>query len=85
MAAAPPVVGPWINTSASTYNFTAKSVVAGSVAWPTAAYTIALNPTGTLRNVTTNDLPNHNTGNLPHRRYRPSPRIRSEPQPHRGA
>jgi hypothetical protein len=58
-------VGPWINTSASTYNFTAKTVVAGSVAWPTAAYTIALNPTGTLRNVSTNDLPNHNTGTFP--------------------
>jgi hypothetical protein len=58
-------VGPWINTSAGTYNFTAKTVVQGSVPWPAAAFTIALNSAGTLRNVSTNDLPNHNTGNFP--------------------
>jgi len=58
-------VGPWINTSAGTFNFTAKTVVQGSVAWPTAAFTIALNSAGTLRNVSTNDLPNHNTGTYP--------------------
>jgi YHYH protein len=58
-------VGPWVNTAAGTFNFTAKTVVQGSVAWPTAALTIGLNSAGTLRNVSTNDLPNHNTGTFP--------------------
>jgi YHYH protein len=58
-------VGPWVNTAAGTYNFTAKTVVQGSVTWPAAAFTIALNAAGTLRNVTTNDLPNHPTGTFP--------------------
>ena len=58
-------VGPWVNSAAGTFDFTAKSVVAGSVAWPTASFTIALNASGTARNVSTNDLPNHNTGTFP--------------------
>lgn len=57
------VVGPWVNTSAATFNFSSKAVVQGSVAWPTAAYTITLS--GAVRNVSTNDLPNHNTGVFP--------------------
>jgi YHYH protein len=54
---------PWINTSASTYDFTAKTSVQGSVAWPAHAYTITLS--GSSRIVSTNDLPNHNTGVFP--------------------
>ena len=56
-------VGPWVNSSAGTYDFTSKSVVAGSVAWPTHSYTIAL--VGAARTISTNDLPNHNTGTYP--------------------
>lgn len=56
-------VGPWVNSSAGTYDFISKSVVAGSVVWPTHSYTIAL--VGAARTISTNDLPNHNTGTYP--------------------
>lgn len=55
--------GPWINTSGATFDFTSKAVVAGSVSWPAAAFTITL--AGATRNVITNDLPNHTTGVFP--------------------
>jgi hypothetical protein len=57
------VAGPWINSTSGTFDFTSKSVVAGSVAWAAHNYTITLS--GATRTVTTNDLPNHNTGTFP--------------------
>jgi YHYH protein len=57
------VAGPWINSTTGTFNFTAKTVVQGSVPWPANSYTITLS--GATRTVTTNDLPNHNTGTFP--------------------
>ena len=57
------VAGPWIDSTDGTFDFTAKTVVQGSVAWPTHSLTITLN--GASRTVSTNDLPNHNTGTFP--------------------
>src|SRR5436305_7200242 len=33
-------VGPWINTSAKTWNYVAKVAVSGSVSWPHASYRV---------------------------------------------
>jgi hypothetical protein len=57
------VAGPWINSTTGTFNFTAKTVVAGSIPWAAQNYTITL--AGATRTVATNDLPNHNTGTFP--------------------
>ena len=54
--------GPWINGD-GTWNATTKLAVAGSVAWPAAAY--AVNVASAARTITTNDLPDHNTGTFP--------------------
>ena len=56
-------VGPWVNSTANTFDFTAKTIVSGTVPWPTHNYTIALS--GSTRAIFTNDLPNHNTGTFP--------------------
>ena len=56
-------VGPWLNSTSNTFDFTAKTVVSGTVPWPTHNYTITL--AGTTRTISTNDLPNHNTGTFP--------------------
>lgn len=57
------VVGPWINTSAGTWNSTTKVAVEGSVAWPANAATFTLS--GSNRLIASNGLPNHNTGTFP--------------------
>ena len=54
--------GPWIDKKARTFNYTKKTVVQGDVHWPS-HYVIALK--GTVRDFTTNDLPNHATGIFP--------------------
>jgi hypothetical protein len=57
-------VGPWINTTAKTWNSTTKIAVQGSVSWPNASY--SLHVSGGRRVMTTNDLPQgHTTGTFP--------------------
>src|SRR5207248_7597297 len=57
-------VGPWINTTAGTWDSTAKIAVAGEVNWPNAAWSVKVS--GTTRVITTNDLPKgHTTGTFP--------------------
>ena len=57
-------VGPWINTTAKTWDNTTKIAVNGAVSWPTASYTNKV--VGTKRVITFNDLPiNHTTGTFP--------------------
>jgi hypothetical protein len=55
--------GPWLNIAASTYDFTAKAVVDGTVKWSQHHIEIALK--GNQRVITTNDLPDHTTGIFP--------------------
>lgn len=58
------VVGPWIDTSAKTWDSTAKIAVSGSVRWPGASWSVKAS--GTRRVVRTNDLPaGHATGVFP--------------------
>jgi YHYH protein len=57
-------VGPWINTTAKTWDSVTKVNVQGSVAWPTASASITR--AGAKRTIKTNDLPtNHTTGTFP--------------------
>lgn len=57
-------IGPWINTSAKTWDSVTKVAVAGSVSWPTAYFTSSTS--GTSRMITTNDLPKgHTSGTFP--------------------
>ena len=56
-------VGPWINTSAKTWNSLTKIKVEGSVSWPDAGFSLTLR--GSKRVVKTNDLPDHTTGVFP--------------------
>jgi YHYH protein len=56
------VDGPWIDKSSGTFDFTAKTVVRGSVTWPH-RFTIALHDD--VRVFTSNDLPAHPTGQFP--------------------
>jgi hypothetical protein len=57
-------VGPWINTTAKTWNSATKISVQGSVAWPNASASIS--SAGGKRTIRTNDLPtNHTTGTFP--------------------
>jgi hypothetical protein len=57
-------VGPWINTTAKTWNSTTKIAVQGSVNWPNASFSVRVS--GGRRVVTTNDLPQgHTTGTFP--------------------
>jgi hypothetical protein len=58
------VVGPWIDTSAKTWDSTTKAVVQGHVRWPNASYTVSV--AGSKRVLRFNDLPiNHTTGSFP--------------------
>jgi hypothetical protein len=58
------VVGPWINTSAKTWDSTTKAAVSGTVSWPNASWKVSVQ--GTKRVLTFNDLPiNHTTGVFP--------------------
>ncbi len=54
--------GPWINADGS-WNALTKIAVLGTVAWPTAAFSSAVN--GATRQIVSNDLPNHATGSFP--------------------
>src|SRR5207302_10750697 len=57
-------VGPWINTSAKTWNYVAKVSVSGSVSWPHALYRVT--KSGSRRVIAFNDEPiNHTTGVFP--------------------
>src|SRR5258708_1720899 len=55
--------GPWIDTTNSTYDLTAKAVVQGKVNWPQHTLTVKLE--GDKRIISTNDLPDHPTGIFP--------------------
>lgn len=56
--------GPWLNTSAGTWDSTTKLAVKGTVSWPTAKYTEKV--TDGKRTLTTNDLPvDGQTGTFP--------------------
>jgi hypothetical protein len=56
--------GPWINTTAKTWDSATKISVQGAVSWPTASYTVTVS--GTDRAVKSNDLPiDHKTGVFP--------------------
>jgi hypothetical protein len=58
------VVGPWIDTSAKTWDSSTKIAVAGSVKWPSASWSVKVS--GATRVIRTNDLPNgHATGVFP--------------------
>ena len=58
------VVGPWVNTTAKTWDSTTKVRVQGSVSWPDATFSVR--QTGSTRTITTNDLPiDHTTGVFP--------------------
>lgn len=54
--------GPWIHSD-GTFDLTAKAVVDGNVQWAEHAFKITLD--GSVRHITTNDLPNHGTGVYP--------------------
>lgn len=57
-------VGPWINTTAKTWNSTTKLAVQGTVSWPDASFSTTVS--GGHRVVKTNDLPQgHTTGTFP--------------------
>jgi hypothetical protein len=56
--------GPWINTTAKTWNSTTKIAVQGAVSWPNASFSTSVS--GGRRVVKTNDLPQgHTTGTFP--------------------
>ena len=56
--------GPWVNSSAGTWNSTTKLSVQGNVAWPAASNSFVVS--GSNYNVTTNDEPfGYNTGTYP--------------------
>lgn len=58
------VVGPWINTTASTWDYKTKLAVSGAVRWPTASFSARV--VHGKRTLTFNDLPvNHATGVFP--------------------
>jgi hypothetical protein len=64
------VAGPWIDSDAGTFDFTAKVVVQGMVSWPTHAFAATLS--GSTRTITGNDLPDHDTGTFPIARTDPA-------------
>jgi hypothetical protein len=55
--------GPWIHADQGTFDFTAKAVVQGSVAWP--AHSLSVEVSGATRTVKTAGLPDHTTGTFP--------------------
>jgi len=57
-------VGPWINSTAKTWDSQTKVHVQGSVSWPSASYSVTVS--GVSRIIKTNDLPiDHTTGVFP--------------------
>ena len=57
-------VGPWINTTAKTWNSVTKVNLQGSVSWPNAS--LSITSAGGKRTIKTNDLPtDHTTGTFP--------------------
>ncbi|HWD52600.1 MAG TPA: YHYH protein [Acidimicrobiales bacterium] len=57
-------VGPWINTTAKTWDSLTKIRVQGAVSWPSASYSVTVS--GASRIIRTNDLPTgHDTGTFP--------------------
>jgi hypothetical protein len=56
-------VGPWINSSAGTWDLTQKPTVDGKVSWPSPKITIT--DDGTTRTITSNGYPYHTTGVYP--------------------
>ena len=69
-------VGPWINKAEGTFDFTAKTVVRGSVRWP---HRFKITVEGDKRVFTLNDLPNHPTGTFPIARDDPAYRYDRNP------
>jgi hypothetical protein len=58
------VVGPWINTTAKTWDSLTKTHVQGTVSWPSASYSVTLSNGNRI--IKTNDLPiDHTTGTFP--------------------
>src|SRR5579884_4111931 len=58
------VAGPWIDTSAKTWDESTKIAVSGAVSWSNASYSVK--SSGGNRVITFNDLPtNHTTGTFP--------------------
>jgi YHYH protein len=57
------VDGPWIDTSAKTWDETTKLAVNGVVKWPAASYRVTVS--GGRRLIVFNDLPDHSTGVFP--------------------
>jgi hypothetical protein len=58
------VVGPWINTTAKTWDSVSKIHVQGAVSWAAARYRVSLS--GSTRLITSSDLPvDHTTGTFP--------------------
>lgn len=55
--------GPWIHSDQGTFDFTAKTVVGGTVAWPGHSLNVVV--AGATRTVTTSGLPDHTTGTFP--------------------
>lgn len=56
------VDGPWIHKDKGTFDFTAKVVVQGAIAWP---HTFSATISGATRAVVSNGLPDHKTGTFP--------------------
>ncbi|MCF8478647.1 MAG: YHYH protein [Pseudolabrys sp.] len=69
-------VGPWIDQKAKTFDFTAKTVVRGSVMWP---HKFDVTLKGDKRLLTSNDLPDHPTGRFPIARNDPAYRFDRNP------
>ena len=58
------VIGPWVNTTANTWDSTKKVTVSGNVSWPNAIFNVTTS--GDKRMITSNGLPiNHTTGIFP--------------------
>lgn len=58
------VIGPWVNTTANTWDSTKKVTVSGNVNWPNAVFNVDVS--GDKRVITGNGLPiNHTTGIFP--------------------
>ena len=57
------VDGPWIDTSAKTWDETTKLAVNGAVKWPASSYRVTVS--GGRRLIVFNDLPDHATGVFP--------------------
>ncbi len=57
-------VGPWIDTTARTWNSLSKPAVEGAVSWPQASFSVTISTASRI--ITGNDLPvDHTTGTFP--------------------